>query len=1083
MQRFSIRIFLTSVLYILTILGLNAQSSNQFLEKIEIKNGLSSNYPTSLIEDSNGFIWIGTNNGLNRYDGYKPKVFKYDPKDSNTISENWITSLLEDSNGDIWIGTEGGGLNLYNTTTGAITRFIHKKNDSTTISSDVVNRIYEDSKSRIWISTKNGLNLLDRSKQTFQHWIQPKECKNCDYSIKAVAEDDKGNLWVGDEFQGLYYFIPSSGKFTKTTLSDSNENALPSEFINDLYYSKGMLWVGTDNGLAILNTRTEPFKKVLLDENDKNSIGEMCIWKIYNDNDGSIWLSTNGSGLINYNLKTHDIKIYKSDGISAYKIGSNSIEDVIVDKSKNIWMATTGNGLNKFDLKNLNFSSWEKDNNNSNSLVNNGVRAMLQDLDGTIWIGTNNGLSRFNPKSNQYRNYVKDFSYRGDVKISRIRAIHRSKNNKIWIGTQSGGLYRYDPKQDKFILEVGFTNNTLASRIGHIQSIYETEDDILLIGTIGAGMVTYNTITNEIKSVYTKDNPNKILTSLTAYCVLKSSNSEIWIGSDRGLILLNTNTFEFKLWEHKEACENCIVGNKVRSLYRDNNNKIWIGTRSGLAIFDPESEKFEQYRIDDGLPSDIIFGILPGSDGNIWLTTPNGLSQTNPLNMQFKNITIPGNNILDMGGHSLGLNGNLLVGGTSGFTIFNPKDIKSNPYIPNVVFTDVKVNNAPIEFDKNISELNYINLPYDQNNLNFEFSALEFTNSQINTYKYKLEGFNDNWVEYGSKHDLTFTNLDPKTYVLKIKGSNNEGVWNEQETSLTIIIKPPFWKTLWFRILSILLIIGILFTIYYLRIKRLKNTEVMLQKEVSKQTKELVENNKKLEELHREKDGIIGIIAHDLRGPLNNIQGLSQLLESNENLDEKQKTYLSYINKSIKSGNSLITDLLIMSNVNHPEKTIELKDIELSDFIEEWEKSYIKRLEKKDQELRTFIDKKPLILHTDQKLVTRIFDNLMTNAIKFSNKGSKIDLSVNSNNDSIFISFKDYGPGISEADRKKAFKMFQKLTARPTDGESSHGLGLAIVKTLAEKLKGSIKIKSELGQGTEFIINLPKISKSSQLRP
>lgn len=1074
MQRFPIRAFLTSVLYILIILGLNAQSHNQFLEKIGIENGLSSNYPTCIIEDSKGFIWAGSNNGLNRYDGYQSKVFKYDPNNSNTISENWITALLEDSNGNIWIGTEGGGLNFYNTTTDVITRFTHRKNDSTSISSNTVHRIYEDSKLRLWVATNSGLNLLDRSKGTFKRWIQPNECANCEFSVKAITEDQKGNLWIGDEFQGLYYFTPSSGKFTKPHLNNTNENVLPSEFINDLYFSKGNLWVGTDNGLAILNTLTTPFKKVALDPERKSALNGMYIWKIYHDNNQCIWLCTNGSGLINYSRKTHKITVYKADGNSAYKIGSNSIEDVLVDKSRNIWMATTGNGLNKFNLKNLNFHHWEKDNDNSNSLVDNSVRAMLQEIDGTIWIGTNNGLSRFNQKSNLFKNYTKGFNYRADVNTPKIRSILRSKSNDLWIGSQSGGLYKYDPKKDRFFLELDFVNNPIATKIGHIQTLYEVEDGVLLIGTVGAGLVTYNTITGETKHIYSKDNPNNILFSLDAKCMLTASESEIWIGTDIGLLLLNTNTLEFKLWEYKEGCDNCIVGNKIRSLYRDSNNKLWIGTRSGLALFDPQSEKFEQYGIDDGLPSDIIFGILPGIDGNIWLTTPNGLSKTNPLNIEFKNITVPGNNILDMGAHAQGLDGNLLIGGTSGFTIFNPNDIKSNTHIPNVVFTDVKVNNESISFDKNISELNSIDLSYDQNNLTFEFSALEFTNSQINKYKYKLEGFNDSWVEYGSKHDLNFTNLDPKTYVLKIKGSNDEGVWNEQETSLTINIKPPFWKTLWFRILSILLTIGLLFSFYYSRINRLKKTEALLQKEVSKQTKELVENNKKLEELDREKDGIIGIMAHDLRGPLNNIQGLSQLLESNENLDEEQKTYIGYINKSVKSGNSLITDLLFMSNINHPEKTIELKDIELSEFIEVWAKSYITRLDKKGQELRTFIDKKPLIIHTDQKLVTRIFDNLMTNAIKFSNKGSKIDLSVNSNNDSIVISFKDYGPGMSEADKNKAFKMFQKLSARPTDGESSHGLGLAIVKTLVEKLEGSITIKSELGKGTEFILSLPK---------
>ncbi|MBO0589966.1 GHKL domain-containing protein [Cellulophaga sp. E16_2] len=1055
-------------------LNLNGQSKSQFLEKIGIENGLSSNYPTCIIEDSKGFIWIGSNNGLNRYDGYQSRIFKYDPNNSNTLSENWITSLLEDKDGNIWIGTEGGGLNQYNTATDVITRFTHRKNDSTSISSNVVHRIYEDSQARLWLGTKNGLNLLDRDKLTFQHWIQPNECQNCEFSLKAITEDHKGNLWVGDEFQGLYYFIPSTGTFSRPHLNSSNKSLLPSEFINDLYFSKGILWIGTDNGLAILNTKTEPFTEMSLDGKHKSAVSDMCIWKIYNDQKGSIWLCSNGSGLINYNMKTHETTIYKADGNSAYKIGSNSVEDVLVDKSKNIWMATLGNGLNKFNLKNLNFHHWEKDNDDRNSLVNNNVRAILQDPDGSIWIGTNNGLSRFNPKSEQYRNYISDFKYRADAYTTKIRAIYRSQNNDIWVGTQSGGLYTYDQKQDKFSLALGFADSPLASKIGHIQSIYEVEAGQLLIATVGAGLVSFNTITRELKRIYTNNEPNTFLFNLDVKCMLKASDSVLYIGSNSGLHALNTNTLKIESYENEEGCTNCINGNKIRSLYRDSSNKLWIGTRSGLAIFDPKTKKFKNYNIENGLPSTIIFGILPGIDGNIWLTTPNGLSKTDPENIQFKNITVPGNNILDMGGHAQGLDGNLIVGGTSGFTIFNPNTIKSNEYIPNVVFTDVKINNESTSFNQSISELKVIDLQYNQNNITFEFAALEFTNSQFNQYKYKLEGFNDQWIEYGTKHDLTFTNLDPKTYILKIKGSNNEGVWNEQETSLTINISPPWYKTLWFRIFSILLIIGSLFTFYYLRIKRLKRTKTMLQIEVTKQTKELLRNNQKLEELDREKDGIIGIMAHDLRSPLNNIHGLTQLLEGNKNLDEEQKTYLKYINKSVKNGNGLITDLLFMSNVNHPEKTIELTDIKLPEFIAEWEKSYITRLAKKDQKLRKFIANKSLIIHADQKLVTRIFDNLMTNAIKFSDKGSTIDLSVNSSNNLIIISFKDYGPGMSEADKKRAFKMFQKLSAQPTDGESSHGLGLAIVKTLVEKLEGSIKIESKLGQGTEFIISLPE---------
>ncbi|KAB1070902.1 GHKL domain-containing protein [Tamlana haliotis] len=1073
MQKSTAHIFLALVFYILMTPSIYAQGNASFFEKIGIKNGLSSSYPTSIIQDSKGFIWIGTNNGLNKYDGYQSKIYTYDANNNNSISDNWITSLLEDSYGNIWIGTDGGGLNLYNTTTGDITRFKHQGDTPNSISSDVILSIYEDNQNRLWVGTKNGLNLLDRSKLNFQHWKQPNTCEKCTYSVNSIYADDKNNLWIGDEYYGLYYFNTLNGEFTKPHLKYANKNKLPSKFINDLYFSKGNLWVGTDTGLVLLNTVKETSEKISIQPpSDKQIIEDVFIMKIYSDNHGGLWFGTKGNGLAHYTLETNQMNWYKSNGDSDYKIGSNTIEDILLDKSKNVWIATRGSGLNKFNLSHLKFKQWKND--EINSLVHNNVRALLQDLDGTVWIGTNHGLSRYSPKTKTFKNYITDFDYKADIKNPRIRSIFRSKNNVLWIGTQNGGLYQYDEKKDRFILANDYANSLEARTTRHLASIYEPEEGKLLLGTAGTGFISYNTLTGTFKHLYPKDAPNSILLSLNVKCVLKASDSEIWVGSNRGLLLLNINTLKFKQWKYEEGCENCLPGNKIRSLFKDQNNNLWIGTRSGLALFNPITESFTNFDINDGLPSNIIFGILPGSDDHIWLTTPNGLSRVNPNNFQFKNITIPENNILDLGGHSEGLNGNLLVGGTGGLTIFNPKDIKPNLHIPEVVFTDIKVDNQSMAFDKNISEIQSIDLRHDQNNLTFEFSALEFTNSQINKYKYKLEGFNDHWVEYGNKHDLTFTNLDPNTYVLKIKGSNNEGLWNEKKRSLTINISPPWWKTLWFKILSFLVIIGSIFSIYYLRISSLKSTEKRLKKEVAKQTKELLKNNKKLERLHKEKDGIIGIIAHDLRGPLNNIHGLIYLLEDNGNLDDEQKTYTKYINESVANGNSLINDLLFMSNINLPEKRIKPEIFDLSECINEWEKSYVTRLANKNQILQKHIGNGLLRINTDRKSLTRIFDNLMTNAIKFSDKGSVIDLSINPVDDRVIISFKDNGPGMSKNDQKMAFKMFQKLSAQPTDGESSHGLGLAIVKTLVEKLNGTIKIESTMGEGTTFIITLPK---------
>lgn len=1068
--------FVTCIAYCLTQVesGPYAQSTTRNLDKIGSAIQLTSSYPNTMIQDSKGFLWVGTNNGLNRYDGYKNKVFKFEPDNENSISDNWVSHLLEDSEGNIWIGTEGGGLNLYQPATGMITRLQHDPKLRTSISSNTVQYLYEDHNERLWIGTKKGLNLLDKKTLTFQRWEQPSPCDECGHAIKSIAGDSDGNIWIGDEYNGLYCFSPQSETFTQPHLRYEGAQALPSEFINDLKFIEGKLWVGTDNGLAILNAKKQRYETIYLADGKEAPFSDQFIWRIYPEKQGSIWICTNGGGLLHYKQSTGELTTYKNSNGSGRDIGSNSIADVYIDFSENVWVAIRGSGVKKFNQRSLVFQHWKHEAEDENSLVNNNVRAIFQDKDRSIWIGTNDGLSHFNPATGAFQNYVKDFAYKADAKTPKIRSIFRSRNDVLWVGTQNGGLYQYHPASDQFKLAPAFANSPIASKVRHIETIHEVEDGTLWMGTMGTGFITYDVETGAFRRLSSKNDTTDLLLNLNIYCILEASPDqpvdELWVGTNKGLLLLNIETLHYTLWEYTNGCQNCPLGNRIRSLFRHTDGKIWIGSRSGLSIFDPEKKAFQTYTSDQSLPTEVIYGIMPGVDGNIWLTTTNGLIQIDPKTMETTNLSIAENNTLDMGGHAIGYDGFLLLGGIDGFTMFHPGDLSTNSFVPQVVLTDIKVNNQSISPGRSIPSLQSIDLSYQENNLTFEFSALEFTHSAANTYQYQLKGFANEWVDLDTKHDVTFTNLDPKTYTLNIKGSNNEGLWNKRPTSLTIRIRPPWWNTFAFKALTVTGIIGALLSFYFTRVWRLKQSEEHLQLEVQKQTERLVKTNKELEMLHDEKDGIIKFVAHDLRSPLAQISGFSQLLSRSEELSPLQQESIEMINLAVKNADTLITDLLFIGNVNHSTHTVDMEQFDLGQYLEEWEKKHRIGLKNKDQQLQKYSDSGSHSIYANKEMVGRIFDNLMTNAIKFSNKGSVIELSITKENDRVKASIRDYGPGMTADDKKKAFGMFQKLSARPTDGESSHGLGLAIVKTLAKRMQASVEIESELGKGTTFIL-------------
>lgn len=1084
--------------FILHTMGIvNAQSWVEISDNISIKSGLSSNYVNAVIQDSDGFIWIGTNQGLNRFDGYNSKTFMYDEFDSNSLSNNWVKSLLEDSNGNIWIGTEGGGLNLYNNLTGEITRFQNDPKDSSSLPSNFISRLYEDSQNRIWIGTLKGLCLYDSKTKKFQKWNGYVTCDDCDHYATSMAEDHLGNLWVADDVYGLFYFNPVLGKYS-TPYPKKSSISLNKNFINDLIFDEGLLWIGTDEGLILLNTTTQTIDEIPIDKDP--TILNSYIMRMYQAVDSELWVCTKGNGLINYRKSDGNTSIYNSDKNVTAGQKSKSTADVLIDKADNLWVATSGSGLNRFNLRDRVFEHKGVISNNPNSLINNEVRAIHQDLNGFIWLGTNNGVSRYDIKKNQFRNYLEDFEFGEDAVSPRVRVIFRSSNNVLWVGTQSGGLYKYLPQKDMFVLDPNYTYSSANTELYDVQCAYEVDQGVLWIGTGGIGLIEYNTKSNEVKLALGGYSSININERKLIYCIIEKGANEFWTGSDNGLQLINRATNEVKTWKKITGDTTSLIDDKVRSLYQDTNNDLWVGTRNGLSKMIAKTGKFERYSVEDGLASEVIYGIMPGTDGNLWLSTAKGLTRLNTHTMKFKKVELPQNESLDMGAYENGINGTVIVGGPTGFSFFKPTEITFNKIASKVVFTNLQVNYENFKAAKEVSSLDTISLTYDQNNIKIEFSALEYANTQNTSYKYFLKGLNKEWINHGIDHDLTFTNLDPGSYRLYVKGSNRHGDWSEEDATIYIYIKPPWWGTWLFRLAVVAVLLILLIGLYNLKVSNFRRRQKELEEKVEERTIRLKEANDKLEDknvaisiqkqelekslsnlkltqnklVHSEKMASLGVlsagIGHEINNPLNFIQGGSIGIKTGLSRDDINKNdiskWLDIINEGVRRAKEIVISLSHFSRKGDDQMT----ECQVHEIIDHSLVMLNNKFKHKVKIHKDYCSQAPLILGNDGKL-HQLFLNVLSNAEQAIEGNGNIHIDTSVENANLMISIKDDGCGIPEKDLPKVLDPF--FTSK-SPGEGT-GLGLSITHNIIQEHGGEITINSKHKIGTEILIKVPAL--------
>jgi ligand-binding sensor domain-containing protein/serine phosphatase RsbU (regulator of sigma subunit) len=787
---------------------LAAQQSHKAVkfDKIGTEEGLSQSSVLSIAQDFRGFMWFGTQNGLNRYDGYAFEVFRTQ-NDSTSILSNFVQQIFEDSKKNLWIAA--GGLQTFNHETQTFRRFRHNPNDPNSLPSNLVQCFFEDHFGNLWIGTNNGLARLkaDKTGKPVFEVFRNDANKNSSLSnntVLCIYQDSERSLWVGTE-NGLNRMNPDRRTFTRFEHVENNSNSLPHSTIRSMCEdTRGNMWIATPNGLSCLatphrskgyfvNYKREKYPEIV-DDNIK-----VC----YKDKDGWVWVGT-VDGLNRIVLgdddKPYFLK-YQSNPLDRYSLSDNHIVSIAEDRDGVLWFGSFLGGINKFDKNKEKFISISKLPTAQSTLPDNNVTAFCED-EKSIWVGTGyGGLSRVTILGDKltFRNFKQG---NGSITHNHITDIKKGQDGYIWVATFGGGLCRIDPVTEQVLAMRARAEETGISS-DMIRCIMIDEDRSIWVATNkGIDVIKYDQ-----KVIHYKNGSNGFKGGEIKQ-ILAAKNDMIWLASNKGLYQYDKKTDYFTLISRDFSQNTTLSSNHINFIHEDLNGILWVGTDAGLNRFDPKKGNFRIFTEKDGLANNNVMGILEDGHYNLWITTLKGISKFNVQTEAFRNYDITDglqSNEFNPGAVLKGRSGKFYVGGLNGFNVFDPQVIKDNQNSPDIVITNFMVNNKkmPLKhlFNRGTSEARKIYLEADQNNFSFEFSALQYSEPMKNLYAYRLEGFDGNWIFTGAERRFaSYTNMPDGEYTFMVRGANSDGVWNEIGTSVILVVQPPVWKTWWFRV-------------------------------------------------------------------------------------------------------------------------------------------------------------------------------------------------------------------------------------------------------------------------------------------
>lgn len=853
----------------------------QRFERISLEHGLSHGSIYSIVQDSTGFIWFGTEDGLDRYDGYTITVFRHDPENPGSWPTSDFSKIHVDPSGIMWIGTWGSGVTRYDPKNNTVKNFPHNPEDPGSLSGNRIECIYRDSAGQLWVGTERaGLNRFDEINERFTRYrFDPEDPAGLSSDwIKALWEDDKGRLWVGTN-AGLNRLDPGAEGFVHFYHKSGETSGLLSNLVRSIIQDKnGTFWIGTrGGGLNKFDPDTGNAKVYKNDPQDPGSISDNAITQVYEDSYGSLWIGTYNGGLNRFDPEKETFIHFKYDPRDTQSLSHNRVEVIFEDRSRVLWIGTRGGGVNKLDLKPAKFVNYTYSPNEPGGLPHPGVYAVAGGMDGQVaWIGTDGGLRRFDGSTGRF----KDLGHTPDaaphpLNSERIRTVITGRNGNTWVGTYNGGLYKLIPSGEDQYGIINYTNDPAATdsiSSNRIHILLEDKDGDIWVGT-GNGLnllaLSNGSANSRFKRFMARDGNPGTLSSSYISSIYQDRSGIIWVGTDNGLNRMDKQSGHWLCFKHDPADPLSLSSNYVQVIYEAPGDAsagpLWVGTGVGLNLFDVKTRRSKRYTKKNGLPANRVSAILPGDRGHIWIATSQGLSHFDPESETTRNFDItdglPGHGF-NRNASFKDKNGRMFFGSEAGLTVFSPKGAVKNPFIPPVVLTSIKLFNKEVGLDKPLRAIEAVTLSYKQRFISFEFAALDYTCPSKNRFAYKMEGLDPGWIDSGIRNHAAYSNLSPGQYIFHVKASNNDGVWNQEGITLKIDIASPFWMTWWFRIFIFLGLGLAIFAAFRVRIGQIKKRNIELKDANFKLAEEI--NKRKIVEnaLKQNKNRLFSVLNH-----------------------------------------------------------------------------------------------------------------------------------------------------------------------------------------------------------------------------
>jgi ligand-binding sensor domain-containing protein/signal transduction histidine kinase len=832
-------------------------------DRISIEQGLSQSSVHVILQDSRGFMWFGTEDGLNRYDGYTFKTFKPDPDAPFSLSDRWVTSMIEDKDGYLWIATRQGGLNRYDPRTEQFTRFVHDDLNSTSLNDNHVNVLYLDKDNRLWVGTHNGLDLMNRATNTFTHYIyEPSKQESITgKNITAIFQDSRGVFWIGTSSGGLNRFDPQTNAFTPYQSIPDINNTISDNYVTAITEgAKNALWIGTQNGLNKFQPESGNFERFIHSDDDQKSIASNLVTALRVDSSGNLWVGTE-SGLDRLNQAGNHFMHYRNDPTYARSLSTDYIMSIYEDRGGVLWFGTWGGGIDKYDRQRDEFAYYRHDPRDENSISSNLISSIFVDTEGYVWIGTvSDGLNRLTRSTNQVIHYTHSPNILNSIGSNEILSLDEDADGNLWIGTGSG-LDRFDRKSFTFKHYQRNANDPSSLSANRVYKVYVDRQNNIWVGTpAGLDRLDYQTNRFVHYSPQVED-PNS-LSGTYVNSIFEDDQGNFWVGTfDSGLNKLDPKTGKFTRYRYNANDKTSLSNDSIQSIYQDSRGRIWIGTAGGgLNLYHPETDSFTYYLEKDGLPNGVVYGILEDPKGNLWMSTNFGISRFNPETKTFLNFDEGDglqSNEFNSSAYARGRDGEFYFGGINGLTVFQPTSITDNPYVPQVTLTALTQDDKPIAVASSVETTQDVTLRWPQNSLEFEFAALSYNQPNKNQYAYMLEGFDTNWHFIETKRNGRYTNLPGGQYTLLLKGTNSDGVWNTSSVRINVKVIPPFWQTIWFRVLLSVVFVLVVFSGVRLRTRAIQDRNRELERVVRERTSALEKRNQEIQALYEADERIL----------------------------------------------------------------------------------------------------------------------------------------------------------------------------------------------------------------------------------